>query len=240
MAQKSIIADDQQLQTKRKNEPITLDIEKPKVTDFKRIFSLALRYNRVPCTRTLSIFGLYFTPILYYGREDEMSCVPHSPANFTVEHKPKSCYHISTLLTLTTTTSYENKFLTTNKDIITASSYLNTKHPGVTDLDSYKFKPVKHVELFENVFFDNMAIASSHLNTEYPAVKELDSHKLKPAKHDDTSGKVFFDNFETMEKNDNKQVEVQPEELEVIIDDDDDESPFGILSVYCRSGIHSR
>jgi hypothetical protein len=43
-----------------------------------------------------------------------------------------------------------------------------------------------------------------------------------------------------MEKSDNRQVEVQPEELEVIIDDDDDDSPFGILSVYCRSGIHSR
>ncbi|XP_060599134.1 uncharacterized protein LOC132752766 [Ruditapes philippinarum] len=92
----------------------------------------------------------------------------------------------------------------------------------------------------ENVFFDNVAITSLHLNTEYPAVKDLDSHKLKSAKHDDTSGKVFFDNFETIEKNDSQQVGVQPEELEVIIDDDDDESPFGILSVYCRSGIHSR
>ncbi|XP_060599132.1 uncharacterized protein LOC132752764 [Ruditapes philippinarum] len=202
IAQKSIIADDQQLQTERKNDPITLDIEKPKVTDFKRIFSLALRYNRVPCTRTLSIFGLYFTPILYFGREAVMPYVPHSQANFTDEHKPKGCYYISTLLTLAATTT---KFSTT-----------------------------------ENVFFDNVAIASSHLNTDYPAVKYLDSPKMKPANSDDIPGKVLLDNFETMEKSDNQQVEVQPEELEVIIDDDDDDSPFGILSVYCRSGIHSR
>ncbi|XP_060580683.1 uncharacterized protein LOC132737416 [Ruditapes philippinarum] len=189
--------------------PMTLDTKNSKASDFKRIFSLALRYNKVPCTRTLSIFGLYFTPILYFGREGVMPWVP---------------------LTATTT----------DMDMITISSYLNTKHPDVKDLDSYKLKPVKHVDLFENDCFGNVAITSSHLNTKYPAVKDLDSHKLKPAKHDDTPGKVFFDNVETMEKNDSKQVEVQTEELEVIIDDDDDDSPFGILSVYCRSGIHSR
>ncbi|XP_060561979.1 uncharacterized protein LOC132721656 [Ruditapes philippinarum] len=230
----------QQVQTENKNKSITQDIGKSKVPDFKRIFSLALRYNKVPCPRTLSIFGLYFTPILYFGREAEMPRLPHSLANFTDERKSKSHYHIRTLLTLTATTSVKYEFLTMEMDIITTSSYLNTKHPAVTDLDSYKLKPVKHIDSFENVFFDNVAITSSHLNTEYPAVKDLDSDKLKPAKHDDTSGKVFFDNFETMEKNDSKQVEVQPEELEVIIDDDDDDSPFGILSVYCRSGIHSR
>ncbi|XP_060551239.1 uncharacterized protein LOC132712822 [Ruditapes philippinarum] len=131
---------------------------------------------------------------------------------------------------LTATTSLKNKCLTTDMDMITISSYLNNKHPD----------PFKHVDLFENDCFGNVAITSSHSNTKYPAVKDLDKHKLKPEKHDDTPGKVFFDNVETMEKNDSKQVEVQTEELEVIIDDDDDDSPFGILSVYCRSGIHSR
>ncbi|XP_060551696.1 uncharacterized protein LOC132713224 [Ruditapes philippinarum] len=93
----------------------------------------------------------------------------------------------------------------------------------------------------KQVTVDTAKEVSTHLDTEDSIKEDSIGLKLKSIKRFETpenfsvgTAALSTDGCETI-----KQDNVCTEQLERIEDDIDDESQFGILSVYCRSGIHS-